>query len=152
MGRKRLMTDVAAFEAKTLYDKGMTLAELGENYGVTGPTVAKEIVKVGGTLRPRGRRKGTKNSLKDILPQGMVGNVAFYSLDELNPENDVQRFVKVYESFYEDRGADNFIVYADAEKNALIYTGLHNASKTRMKTWRAEWRKSEDRDKVSFAA
>ena len=57
MGRKRLMTEVQTFEAKTLYEKGRTLKELAVRYGVTGPTIRNEIASLGVTLRSRGRRK-----------------------------------------------------------------------------------------------
>jgi transposase-like protein len=41
----------------TTYAKGVTLAVLAQQFGVSIPTVTKWVRKAGGTIRPRGQRK-----------------------------------------------------------------------------------------------
>lgn len=81
------LSDLAA-----TYAKGVTLAVLANQFGVSIPTVAKWVVKGGGVIRSRGQRKKGTVTGATMAPVEMTNTVETFEPREAFVEPDVNVF------------------------------------------------------------
>jgi transposase-like protein len=55
--RRPELSDEVRAEAARLYESGFTLVQVSERFGISDEGVRSAVVAVGGTIRPRGRRR-----------------------------------------------------------------------------------------------